>query len=116
MVRESVESIRRRAEHFVKSIRADAELVAGQSVLGGGSAPAETLPTTLIAVPPPRTGCPRPKLEQRLRQGDPPVIARCERNRVVFDLRTVSRKTRKLWPGACGKLWQALDGTESGSL
>ena len=91
MVRESVESIRRRAEHFVKSIRGDAELVAGQSVLGGGAAPAETLPTTLIAVSPPN-GLSAAKLEQRLRQGDPPVIARCERNRVVVDLRTVSRE------------------------
>ena len=32
------------------------------------------------------------ELEQRLRQGDPPVIARCERDRVVVDLRTVSRE------------------------
>ena len=93
MVRESAESIRERAERFVKSISGDMgkiiELVPGQSVLGGGSTPAETLPTTLIAVTPPN-GLSAAKLEQRLRQGDPPVITRCERDRVLLDLRTVS--------------------------
>ncbi len=95
MVLESAQSVRERAERFLKSIAGDTgeimELVAGQSVLGGGSAPAEALPTTLIAVTPPN-GLSAAKLEQRLRQGDPPVIARCERDRVVVDLRTVSRE------------------------
>ncbi len=95
MVRESAESIRERAEGFVESISGNVgetiELVAGQSVLGGGSAPAETLPTTLLAVTPPN-GLSAAKLEQRLRHSDPPVIARCERDRVVIDLRTVTRE------------------------
>ena len=95
MVRESAESIRQRAERFVNSMcdtGGSIELVPGQSVLGGGSTPAETLPTTLIAVTPPN-GLSAAKLEQRLRQqGDPPVIARCERDRVLLDLRTVSRE------------------------
>ena len=95
MVRESPESIRERAGRFVKSIRDDTggivDLVPGQSVLGGGSTPAKTLPTTLIALAPP-TGLSAAKLEERLRQGDPPVITRCERDRVLVDLRTVSRE------------------------
>ncbi len=108
MVRESAESIRERAERLVKSISGDGgeivELVPGQSVLGGGSTPAETLPTTLIAVAPP-PGLSAAKLEERLRQGDPPVITRCERDRVLVDLRTVGREDEE---DLAGTLREAL--------
>jgi L-seryl-tRNA(Ser) seleniumtransferase len=58
-----------------------------QSVIGGGAAPGATLPTVVLAL----------KLESitadevlhRLRQLDPPIIARVEDDRVLLDLRTV---------------------------
>jgi L-seryl-tRNA(Ser) seleniumtransferase len=61
------------------------EVVAGQSTVGGGSLPGETLPTSLLALDvrsPTRTLA-------GLRKGQPPVIARVEGERILLDPRTV---------------------------
>ncbi len=64
------------------------EVVDGHSAVGGGSLPGGTLPTRLLALVWP--GGPRPgELAHRLRRGDPPVVARVEKDRLVLDLRTV---------------------------
>jgi L-seryl-tRNA(Ser) seleniumtransferase len=81
--------IAQRAEALVANLEENvkAELVEGESLLGGGSAPSAVLPTTLIAIT-----CERLNADQfaaRLRASDPPVIARVEEGRVVLDLRTV---------------------------
>ncbi len=57
----------------------------GQSTIGGGSLPGETLPTKLatLQIPSPN------KFLARLRQLPIPVIARIENDRIVFDPRTV---------------------------
>ena len=47
--------------------------------------PGETLPTKLVAL---TVNNPDDFLA-RLRHGDPPVVARIEKDRVIFDLRTV---------------------------
>ena len=61
------------------------EIVPGQSVIGGGSTPDQALPTWLLAIQ-----CPDVvESERRLRAAEPPVIARIENDRLVFDLRTV---------------------------
>jgi L-seryl-tRNA(Ser) seleniumtransferase len=64
-----------------------ATITAGESTIGGGSAPGQTIPTTLLAVW--IEGLGADALEARLRQLDPPVIARIDQDRVVLDLRTV---------------------------
>jgi L-seryl-tRNA(Ser) seleniumtransferase len=64
-----------------------AELVDGESLVGGGSAPSAVLPTKLITL-----SCrdlSADQLATRLRGSDPPVIARVEEGRVLLDLRTV---------------------------
>ncbi|MCS7059986.1 MAG: L-seryl-tRNA(Sec) selenium transferase [Anaerolineae bacterium] len=62
-----------------------AELIAGQSTVGGGSLPGETLPTWLIAL----SGNAPDALAKRLRRAPTPVIARIQNERVMLDLRTV---------------------------
>jgi L-seryl-tRNA(Ser) seleniumtransferase len=64
-----------------------AELVDGESVIGGGSTPGQSLPTTLIAIT--RANCSAAELEALLRANRPPIITRVERDRVLLDLRTV---------------------------
>jgi L-seryl-tRNA(Ser) seleniumtransferase len=82
--------ITRRAE-AVKSQLATAqltlELIPGESLLGGGSAPSSSLPTTLLALT--CYSLSADEMAARLRGGDPPVIARVEQGRVLLDLRTV---------------------------
>jgi len=61
------------------------EIIDSRSTVGGGSLPGETLPTKLVALP---TEHPD-RLTSKLRDGDPPVIARIEEGQVVLDPRTV---------------------------
>jgi len=61
-----------------------ATLVTGESAVGGGSLPGHGLPTTLVAL-----GGPASRLAAALRHGDPPVIARIEKDACCLDPRTV---------------------------
>ncbi len=69
------------------SLNLKTELVDGESLLGGGSAPSAVLPTTLIVLT--CRNLSAKQLAAQLRASDPPVIARVEEERVLLDLRTV---------------------------
>jgi L-seryl-tRNA(Ser) seleniumtransferase len=64
-----------------------AEVREGESVIGGGSTPGQSLPTRLLAVT--HAGHSAQELEQSLRRNSPPVLARVENDLVLLDLRTV---------------------------
>jgi L-seryl-tRNA(Ser) seleniumtransferase len=90
MLRLPSEQIRRRAEALGKKISTAGmrvEIIAGESLIGGGSAPTSTLPTFLIAVT--TQSLSAEELAVRLRQHHPPVVTRVEEGRVLLDLRTV---------------------------
>jgi L-seryl-tRNA(Ser) seleniumtransferase len=59
-------------------------------MIGGGSLPEESLPTKLVAIA--GDGGYVSDLARRLRQGDPPVIARIERDAFLLDPRTVTAR------------------------
>lgn len=65
----------------------------GESTVGGGSLPGEVLPTRLVSIEA-GTGRSAPaaagRLAARLRAGDPPVVARVDRGRLLLDPRTVA--------------------------
>jgi L-seryl-tRNA(Ser) seleniumtransferase len=63
------------------------DLLDGDSVVGGGSAPSATLPTRLLALTSRKLSA--DELATRLRSSNPPIIARVEQGRVLLDLRTV---------------------------
>ncbi len=81
--------IARRAEALVAKLGKNfkAEMIDGESLLGGGSAPSAVLPTTLIALT--CHSLSADQLASRLRGSDPPVIGRLEEGRVLLDLRAV---------------------------
>jgi L-seryl-tRNA(Ser) seleniumtransferase len=85
MIRTSAERIRQRAEALASRIGPAVRVEPGESVIGGGSTPDRSLPTYLIVLEKENAV----EEERRLRAGDPPIIARIERERVVLDLRTV---------------------------
>jgi L-seryl-tRNA(Ser) seleniumtransferase len=91
MMRLTQEEIRARAEAAAKSLpparKIRVEIVAGESVIGGGAAPSSVLPTRLLAVT--CADLSADELSMRLRQSDPPIIGRVEDGRVLLDLRTV---------------------------
>jgi L-seryl-tRNA(Ser) seleniumtransferase len=81
-----------------------AEVVDGESTVGGGSLPGEALPSRLLAL-----RVPSPDgLAARLRAGNPPVVARIEAERLLLDPRTVLPDQDESLLAA---LQTALDGT-----
>ncbi|MBV9574274.1 MAG: L-seryl-tRNA(Sec) selenium transferase [Acidobacteriales bacterium] len=90
MLRLPKKQIRDRAEALIKKTQSEhlsMEVVEGQSLIGGGAAPASALPTYLVAIKSDsRSG---DALVTMLRACDPPVIARVETGHLVLDLRTV---------------------------
>jgi L-seryl-tRNA(Ser) seleniumtransferase len=90
MMRVPKEEIGKRAEAIAQKIRSaklSAEVVDGESVIGGGAAPSAVLPTRLLAVTSNRLSA--DDLSARMRTSEPPIVARVEDNRVLLDLRTV---------------------------
>lgn len=76
--------LEKRAKSWVDRL-GQGEVRSGQSTVGGGSLPEETLPTWLVAL---NVGRPA-ALATKLRQGDPAIISRLENDLVVLDPRTV---------------------------
>jgi L-seryl-tRNA(Ser) seleniumtransferase len=84
MIAAPLEGLQGRAEAWCQAL-GTGEVIPGESTVGGGSLPGETLPTFLFAVP---VRSPD-RLAERLRQGQPPVIARVQDERLVLDPRSV---------------------------
>jgi L-seryl-tRNA(Ser) seleniumtransferase len=90
MMRLTRQEIGTRAEALatkVASSKLRAEIIDGESVIGGGAAPSSVLPTRLVALS--CADLSADELAARLRASDPPVIARVEEDKVLLDLRTV---------------------------
>jgi L-seryl-tRNA(Ser) seleniumtransferase len=86
MIRQAATAIRVRAEALVAQVPdLRAEIVSGNSVIGGGATPEQSIPTWLISIECPDVAA----AERRLRAADPPVVARIEKDRLLLDLRTV---------------------------
>ncbi len=86
MIAQSPDQLRARAFSWVARARDRgivATPIAGESTIGGGSLPGETLPTTLIRLPAEVTAA-------KLRAATPAVIAVTRRGRTLLDLRTVT--------------------------
>ena len=96
MIRCSLQEIAQRAEKFLSSLQpcaathgARIEIADGRSLVGGGSTPAQSLPTKLLRIKSDRYST--SDIEARLRKGPGgiPVIARIEDESLLLDLRTV---------------------------
>ena len=70
---------------FWKSTLGMGEVVEDRSTIGGGSLPEETLATYVFVL----QGKRAPRLMRTLRRCDPPVIARVQKDQVMFDPRTI---------------------------
>ena len=89
MLRTTADDARRRAAMWSVKLAdrgVETRLVAGTSEVGGGSLPGHEMPTVLLAVSGPAS-----RLVAALRRGEPPVIARVEKDTCMLDPRTVLR-------------------------
>ncbi len=88
------DEVRRRARSLLSKLRKHAagalraEIIEGQSAVGGGSAPTTHPPTALVALT--HETLSAASLDEALRRSTPPVIARITDGRLLLDLRTVA--------------------------
>lgn len=91
MMRMSKDDIQARAEALVGQLvgnpRLRAEVIPGESLIGGGTAPTATLPAMLVALT--HEAKSAEELQTALRHAETPVVVRVEEGRVLIDLRTV---------------------------
>jgi L-seryl-tRNA(Ser) seleniumtransferase len=88
MISMPLEVVQRRASRWARAIGAQARVVDGRSMVGGGSLPEESLPTRLVSIPA-HGETSVAELARRLRLGQPPVVARIEHDNLLLDPRTV---------------------------
>ncbi len=81
MIRLSAAQIEQRARRLFP----EGEIIAGVSVIGGGSTPDQSIPTALIVAASKNAML----AERMLRSNDPPIIGRIAEDRLLLDLRTV---------------------------
>jgi L-seryl-tRNA(Ser) seleniumtransferase len=84
MISRTPEQICARAKQWRETLQ-KGEVISSQSTVGGGSLPEETQATFVLALKLPKPNY----FLQRLRQMNPPIIARLEADQVIFDPRTV---------------------------
>ena len=91
MMRMSADQIRTRAEVLQQKLAGAKhlriEVIEGESLVGGGSAPTSKLPTFLLAVTADKLSA--DELAARLRASETPIITRVDEGRVLLDLRSV---------------------------
>ena len=80
----TLEQVRGRADAWREALR-QGEVVKSESTVGGGSLPEESIPTCVLAL----TVKSPDKFLAKLREANPPVIARTENDKVLVDPRTV---------------------------
>ncbi len=93
------EDIERRANRAASTLRralpegVEISVEPGESQVGSGAVPVQTLPTRVLAVR--AAPIPTEELARRLRRSDPPVFARIAGDRVLLDFRTIQPKEDK---------------------
>jgi L-seryl-tRNA(Ser) seleniumtransferase len=86
MIFTGTEELRQRAEKVCAVIGMNATVRESESPIGGGSTPDQVLPTWVVAISVSNPNA----FEKRLREGDPPVVARIEQDKIILDMRTVA--------------------------
>ncbi|MDD5126792.1 MAG: L-seryl-tRNA(Sec) selenium transferase [Dehalococcoidales bacterium] len=88
MIAAPVALIESRANQWAKAIVMQAEVVPGESMVGGGSLPGGTLPTRLVAIGKGEQTLVQ-RLSQQLRRQEVPLIGRIENDTFLLDPRSV---------------------------
>ena len=88
MIARSPGSLAERAEAWRSAIGGPTSVVPGQSTVGGGSLPGETMATSLLSIDASTMPGGASSLAAKLRRCSPPIIGRIEDERVLLDPRT----------------------------
>ncbi len=108
MICQDYGSLAKKAKRLVKltgKLKSDnftIEFADGNSKVGGGAMPLLELPTRLVCLAPKKLS-PR-FMERWLRAFDTPIITRIEKEKVIFDVRSIQEKDMKITARAIGDL------------
>lgn len=113
----SLENLKHRAQRLAPQLAAagaiaDADVIAGETFLGGGSIPTQKLPTWCVAVRPAHGSVDR--LAAALRTGTPAVVGRVQQDQLIFDLRSVLPRQDQLLVDAVLAVDAGKDSTANG--
>lgn len=92
MISRSESSLLECAQIWANAIGPKSAVIPGKSTVGGGSLPGESLPTWLLSIPCEIGGSAALRLATKLRENQPPVIARVQDDSLLLDPRTVLPK------------------------
>lgn len=97
MLLQKPEQIKARANKIAKKLKneinkAKISVIADTSRAGGGSLPEKDFPTYVVAIKPLELEISVNELEERLRKGNPPIIARIREDILILDARTIQDK------------------------
>jgi L-seryl-tRNA(Ser) seleniumtransferase len=93
MLTQSTDEIEKKAIAIADRIKSDipsflqVEIKEDSSQVGGGALPLENLPTRVVAITPLTMSV--NQLEQKMRESDPPIIARISNDQILIDPRTL---------------------------
>lgn len=107
-ISQPVDALRQRAERWAAILNERmivARTEAGESAVGGGSLPGETLPTMLCVVE--GVGRDMAAVARRLRTGQPSIVCRLYRDHLYLDPRTVAPEDDETLLGALLRAWSA---------
>ncbi|PKN53666.1 MAG: L-seryl-tRNA(Sec) selenium transferase [Deltaproteobacteria bacterium HGW-Deltaproteobacteria-13] len=91
---EPVADVKKRAEELIRKLQNENfdqlkfSIREDFAAAGGGSLPTQQIPTVLVAVK--NKNMPATKMEEKLRKLEMPIIARVDKDEILFDLRTVT--------------------------
>ncbi len=105
MILTSGAELRKRVERLAAGIRdggLDVDIVEAESVVGGGSAPGQTIPGPVLSLSSP--GLSANQLEKQLRLHQPPILVRIANDRLSIDLRTVLEGEEEEIAAALGRI------------
>lgn len=89
MISADIESLKARVIDWQNKITIESNIIEGQSTIGGGSLPGQILPTYLLSISGLKIDCGVNEFFNKLLNNKFPIVARIEKNNIIFDPRTV---------------------------
>ena len=89
MISADIESLKARVIDWQNKITIESNIIEGQSTIGGGSLPGQILPTYLLSISCLKIDCGVNEFFNKLLNNKFPIVARIEKNNIIFDPRTV---------------------------
>lgn len=89
MISADIEFLKSRVLAWQDKIEIESNIVEGQSTIGGGSLPGQILPTYLLSISGSKMNCGINEFFNKLLNNKFPIVARIEKDNIIFDPRTV---------------------------